>query len=419
MNNPTDVYTLRQAETLLKKSQHPNTAPTSEEQPLTFANLPEAHQNDDLFSYKIFHNCASGYQTGAEYLSFGDHAACRQRWLAYYPPDTQQLPQQKNLKRLLAQSETLAKEAAALKAPRLAISTLCILVGLFLLLSNNPTIAIIPFLIMMGVWVYSAPSLLKHQQRVDDNTRLMKAQLALLKRLKNEAEHLPVAATESEMQDAFSQTLHDFLVPSVQHYAPAISEERLIQNLHEKRAHIFMLASSAMLQATSLCQTGETTQAPHPSLEKRLQELRSSLCALPKRDGQHTRLLYLYTLICMENGVLLCTAFYDRVSDTLHGKQRFYYHYEDLKRIQNTNTRLTDEDTCFKDYLSESLCERYRQQALKVIALHTGDGEKHCCVLPRQPVATKLFATTGHHARLTRYIQRDVDKMAAGLSSRI
>lgn len=418
MNNPTDVYTLRQAETLLKKSQHTNTAPTSEGHTLTFANLPEEHTSDDLFSYEIFHNAASGYQTGAEYLTLGDKADCCQRWLAYYPPDTQQLPQQKNLQRLLAQSETLTHEAAALKSPRLAITTLCMVIGLFLLFSNNPTVAIIPFLIMMGMWVYSAPGLLAHQQKVNDNTRLMKSQLALLKRLKTEAEHLPVAATESEMQDAFSQTLHDFLISSVQHYVPAISEERLIQNLHEKRTKIFMLASSAMLQATSLCQTGET-KAPHPSLENRLQALRSSLCALPKRDGQHTRLLYLYTLICMENSVLLCTAFYDRVSNTLHGKQRFYYHYEDLKRIQNTNTRLTDEDTCFKDYLSEPLCERYRQQALKVIALHTGDGEKHCCVLPRQPVATKLFATTGHHARLTRYIMRDVDKMTAGLSSRI
>ncbi len=413
MNNYTDYYSTMLARKLFQQGQEKQAAENNLRVPVTIEDIiPEEETQADPSQYKVFHNPGCGYENGLEPLQHP--ADFLRRWRAFYRLDPEQLPQHRNIQTLLARKDELYRVQAGLHAPRLATLTISLAVATLLSWQENYALLAVLALFPLVVWHKTNAQIEAHQRHILRNQAWIDQQKSLIQTMEKDIRAQQPTADVLELQTHYTLTLENFLSESIYEFFPSIEQAELAAKIHNGEAHLFVLESRGILQIPNVCQHSADNFA---TLEALIHHTGKSLCALqpfPELEGM-TRLHYVYGVLCFEQGVLLCTGFYDWVGNQLHGTQREFHAYRNITHIHHTETRFPEGNVLHQE-IPDEVYRQHFSQPVQVVSLGIKNGDQHCCTLPKLQVARKTYLTKMPNTFFTRHLKRDIRELVSTLT---
>lgn len=410
MNNSIDYHSTLLARKLYRESQSQAAAKQDLSTPLTLEDIiPAADTQADLLDYAVFSNPACGCLNGKEALNGNEQF--QNYWFSFYPPQANLLPQHQNLNQLEERRAELNRSRATQYAPRLFMIT--VLSGMFIfgVLSQNWLLPVLTLMLVLVVWIKTHASIQESNEHLARNRAWIQQQQSLLLNLDNQCQQLTKHLDAKPLQQNYTRQLETWLHDCLSEFFPSLEQAELKNQLQTGDINFFLLESRAILQLLP--------HEPSPNKET-LQALLSakgkSLFALQpftELEGL-SRLHYLHALLCFEQGVVVCTAFYDWISNDLYSVQQDFHPYRDIMDIHHADLR-PNEQNPVKDYLADDIFQRQIKEPLQVVALGLRNGREYSCTLSKIPLHRRTYL---HLPNLffTHYLKRDIRQLMATLT---
>lgn len=409
MHNSIDYHSSLLARKLYRESQL-QAAKQEPSAPLTLEDIiPESDTQADLLTYEVFSNSGCGCLNGKEALLNKQQA--QDYWFNLYPPQAKLLPQPENLRKLVARRTELKHNRANQYAPRLCMLT--IWVGMLVLgaLTNNWLLPLLSLILVLLIWIKTQPSIQENNKHLIRNQAWIQQQQNLLMQLENQCQQLTKHLDANPLQQNYTRQLEAWLQDSVNDFFPSLSLAELKNLLQHGDINFFLLESRAILQALPPEPTA-SKEALYALLNSKGKGL-FALLPFNQLEGL-SRLQYLYALLCFEQGILVCTAFYDWVTNDLYNVQQDFHPYREIIDVQHADLR-PKADNLMKDYLSDELFQQQIKEPLQVIALGVRNGHAYPCVLSKIPLHRRTYLQLPY-LFFTHYLKRDFRPLIATLT---
>lgn len=409
MNNSIDYHSTLLARKLYRESQS-QAANQGHSIPLTLEDIiPATDTQADLLDYTIFSNPACGCLNGKEALQ--GNQQFQDYWFNFYPPQANLLPQHENLTKLITRRNELNRSRATLYAPRLFMLT--VLSGMFMLglLSGNWLLPLLALILVLIVWMKTHHSIQENNEHLARNHSWIQQQQTLLNDLDTQCQQLTKHLDAKPLQQNYTRQLEAWLHDSVSEFFPSLNKAELKHQLQTGDINFFLLESRAILQLLST-----ETSPSKDTLYALLSSKGKSLFALqpfPHLEGL-SRLHYLYALLCFEQGVVVCTAYYDWISNDLYSVQQDFLPYREIMDIQHADLR-PNEQNPVSAYLSDEIFQRQIREPLQVVGLGLRNGHKYSCTLSKIPLHRRTYLQIPN-LFFTHYLKRDIRQLLATLT---
>lgn len=409
MHNSIDYHSSLLARKLYRESQsqatqaEPNT-------PITLEDIiPATDTQADLLAYAVFSNPGCGCINGQEVLQ--SKPTAQDAWFSFYPPQAQLLPQHANLRQLIARRSELNRSRATDYAPRLFI--LSTLIGMFALgaLTNNWLLPLLSLILVLFVWIKTQPSIQENNQHLARNQALIQQQQSLLAQLTQQCQQLTVSLDAKPLQQNYTRQLEIWLQDNVNEFFPSLTQAELKTQLETGDFNFFLLESRAILQLLPH-ETNPSQEALHALLSAKGKGL-LALQPFTQLEGL-SRLHYLYALLCFEQGIVVCIAFYDWVTNDVYSVQEDYHPYRAIMDIQHTNLRPSNHNP-IPDYLSAELFQQQIKEPLQMVDLGLNPQHKYPCVLSKIPLHRRTYLQLPQ-LFFTHYLNNDICQLFATLT---
>lgn len=409
MNNSIDYYSTLLARKLYRESQS-QAAQQERNTPLTLEDIiPSTDTQADLLDYAVFSNPACGCVDGQEALQ--GKGQFQENWFNFYPPQSNLLPQHENLNQLMARRHELNRSRATQYAPRLFMLT--VLSGMFMLglLSQNWLLPLLTLVLVLVVWLKTYRGIQENNQHLARNHAWIQQQQTLLKHLEKQCQQLTQHLDAKPLQQNYTRQLEAWLHASISEFFPSLDQTELKNQLQTGDINLFLLESRAILQLLP-----NEASPSKDSLNALLSAKGKSLFALqpfPPLEGL-SRLHYLYALLCFEQGVLVCTAYYDWVSNDLYSLQQDFHPYREIMTIQHADLR-PNEHNPVKNYLSDEIFQQQIREPLQVVGLGLRNGREYTCTLSKIPLHRRTYLQLPN-LFFTHHLKRDIRQLIATLT---
>lgn len=409
MNNFVDYHSSLLARKLYRESQS-QAAKQALRTPLSVEDIiPAADTQADLLEYAVFSNPACGCLDGKEALQ--GQQSFQECWFNFYPPQADLLPQHENLAKLQSRRQELNRSRATQYAPRLFMLTVFSGMLVLGLLSQNWLLPLLTLALVLVVWLKTHQAIQENSEHLARNLLWIQQQQQLLQQLATQCQLLTKLTDVKILQQNYTRQLEAWLQDSVNEFFPSLQPEELKSQLQTGELNFFLLESRAILQLLP----------PEPSPNKEtLQALLAlkgkglfALQPYPHLEGL-SRLQYLYALLCFEQGVLICTAFYDWVSNDLYSVQQDFHPYREIMDVQHSDLR-PNEHNPVQDYLSDEIFQRQIREPLQVVGLGLRNGRHYTCTVSKLPLHRRTYLQVPH-LFFTHYLKRDVRQLIATLT---
>ncbi|HPY42045.1 MAG TPA: hypothetical protein PLM98_16090, partial [Thiolinea sp.] len=339
MNNSVDYHSTLLARKLYRESQS-QAAKQEPSMPLTLEDIiPAADTQADLLDYEVFSNPACGYLNAKESLQGNEQF--KNYWFNFYPPQAQLLPQHHNLTQLAARRSELKRSRASYYAPRLFMITVLSAMFILGLLSNNWLLPILSLVLVLVVWIKTHANIQENSEHLARNQAWIDQQQTLATHLEAQAQQLTKHLDAKPLQENYTRQLEAWMHDSISEFFPSLDQVELKNQLQSGDINFFLLESRAILQLLP-----HEANASKDTLYALLNSKGKSLFALqpfPHLEGL-SRLHYLYALLCFEQGVVICTAFYDWISNELYSVQQDFHPYREIMDIQHADLRPNEQN---------------------------------------------------------------------------
>lgn len=413
MQNFADYYSTMLARKLFKESREQAVTVKKQPSPEEY-HIPVQHQQEDLLDYEIFFNPGSGHHSAQEVK--GRDKAFVRRWLSFYTPDAGALPHHDHLKQLERHKSLLTREHAQLVAPRLVALLVCAILAVLLSVRDSSLLLLIPLALFVFVWFKTSAEVNRSSQQLKKNRSLRVQQNYLLAELTEKAQQRYPVESLDHFQENYTVCLERFLRSSIHDLRPELKEHAIKDQLLSGEMQVFMLESRGILQVPDVCQqSGERLVA----LEALVRQSGSGWCALhpsPELEGM-TRLHYVFCAIAMEQGVILCNAYYDWVGDEIHAAQSEYYGWQHIAGVRSHEVHFPA-DNALKDDLSNAVYELHFGEPVQVFSVRIRNGEQQYCALPLHRSLRQTVQPNLPGMLLVRHLKRDLPRLNSMLSAR-
>lgn len=409
MNNSIDYHSSLLARKLYRESQS-QAAQQESTMPLTLEDIiPAADTQADLLDYAVFSNPACGCLDGKESLQ--GNAQFKNYWFSFYPPQANLLPQYQNLTRLEARRAELNRSRATQYAPRLFMLTVFSGMFIFGVLSQNWLLPMLSLMLVLVVWIKTHASIQENNEHLARNQAWIQQQQTLLAQLDTQCQELTKHLDAKPLQQNYTRQLETWLHDSITEFFPSLDQAEMKTQLQTGDISFFLLESRAILQLlpNEASPNKDTLQALLSSKGKSL----FALQPFTELEGL-SRLHYLYALLCFEQGVVVCTAFYDWASNDLYSVQQDFHPYREIMDIQHADLR-PNENNPVQDYLSDEIFQRQIKEPLQVVALGLRNGREYSCTLSKIPLHRRTYLQIPN-LFFTHYLKRDIRQLLATLT---
>ncbi len=409
MNNFVDYHSILLARKLYRESQS-QAAKQALNTPLSIEDIiPSTDTQADLLEYAVFSNPACGCLDGKEALQGSQ--LFQECWFNFYPPQVNLLPQHENLTKLFNRRQALKCNRATQYAPRLFMLT--VLSGMFVLglLSQNWLLPLLTLALVVVVWLKTHRGIQENSAHLARNLSWIQQQQQLLQQLATQCQQLTKPTDAKVLQQNYTRQLEAWLQDSVNEFFPSLQPDELKNQLQTGELSFFLLESRAILQLLP--------QEPSPNkdtLEALLAVKGKGLFALqpyPQLEGL-SRLHYLYALLCFEQGLVICSAFYDWVSNELYSVQQDFHPYREIMEVHHGDLR-PQEHNPVQGYISDEIFQRQIREPLQVVALGLRNGRHYACTLSKIPLHRRTYLQLPH-LFFTHYLKRDIRQLIATLT---
>ncbi|MEZ5537581.1 MAG: hypothetical protein R3F02_18410 [Thiolinea sp.] len=417
MQNFADYYSTMLARQLLKESREQRTdaGNTSDAGQDDADQIAAEHMHEDLLEYAVFYNPGCGHQSGHE--TKGQSKAFLKRWLSFYQADNTALPQHRNLQRLEQRKRVLNKEHAKTTAPLLATLLICLIIASLLMFGNSLFLLLIPVVLFFLVWLRVYKEVRQSSQRLKNNKKLRQQQAELLEHLSGQVSHINALENVLRLQENYTRTLEGFLRRSLSDFIPALDDWSVRDQLHTGQMQVFVLESPGILQIPDLCRQSPERLTDLGSLVRPGAEIWCAEQPYAELEGL-TRIHYVCAAMLLEQGIILCHAYYDWVSDRIHAAGSDYVSWQNLLLPRLFETRFPAENVLSGD-LSDELYRTHFGEPVKVFSVAVRNGEQHGCTLPLHQPLRQTLSTNMPGTLLVRHLKRDVVRLHSVLSMRI
>jgi hypothetical protein len=412
MHNSIDYHSSLLARKLYRESQ----AQAAQQEPSTPVTLediiPATDTQADLLAYEVFSNSGCGCVNGKELLH-SKHAA-QDYWFSFYPPQAHLLPQHENLNKLRARGHELHRSRATAYAPRLFMLTVLILMFALGLLTHNALLPLLSLILVLFIWIKTQASIQENHQHLVRNQTWLQQQQNLVTALAQQCQALTQLTQTLEakpLQQNYTYQLETWLQDSINEFFPSLTRAELKTQLETGEFNFFLLESRAILQLLA-----HKTNPSQEALQALLRAKGKGLFALQpftQLEGL-SRLHYLYALLCFEQGIVVCTAFYDWVTNDLYSVQEDYHPYRAIMDIQHASLRPSNHNP-IPDYLSNELFQQQIKEPLQMVALGLHHQREYPCVLSKIPLHRRTYLQLPQ-LFFTHYLKRDICQMLATLT---
>lgn len=409
MNNSIDYHSTLLARKLYRESQS-QAAKQVLSTPLNLEDIiPATDTQADLLDYPVFSNPACGCLDGKEALQ--GNQQFQDYWFNFYPPQANLLPQHANLDQLHLRRQELHRSRATQYAPRLFMLT--VLSGMFVLglLSQNWLLPLLTLVLVLVVWLKTHRGIQDNSEHLARNHSWIQQQAQLLKQLEHQCQLLTKPADAKVLQQNYTRQLEAWLHDSVNEFFPSLQQNELKTQLQTGDINFFLLESRAILQLlpNEASPNKETLQALLSVKGKSL----FALQPYPHLEGL-SRLHYLYALLCFEQGVVICTAFYDWISNDLYSVQQDFHPYREIMEVHHGDLR-PNEHNPVQGYISDEIFQRQIREPLQVVALGLRNGRHYACTLSKIPLHRRTYLQLPN-LFFTHYLKRDIRQLIATLT---
>lgn len=409
MNNSIDYHSTLLARKLYRESQS-QAAKQVLSTPLNLEDIiPATDTQADLLDYPVFSNPACGCLDGQEALQ--GNQQFQDYWFNFYPPQANLLPQHANLDQLHLRRQELHRSRATQYAPRLFMLT--VLSGMFVLglLSQNWLLPLLTLVLVLVVWLKTHRGIQDNSEHLARNHSWIQQQAQLLKQLEHQCQLLTKPADAKILQQNYTRQLEAWLHDSVNEFFPSLQQNELKTQLQTGDINFFLLESRAILQLlpNEASPNKETLQALLSVKGKSL----FALQPYPHLEGL-SRLHYLYALLCFEQGVVICTAFYDWISNDLYSVQQDFHPYREIMEVHHGDLR-PNEHNPVQGYISDEIFQRQIREPLQVVALGLRNGRHYACTLSKIPLHRRTYLQLPN-LFFTHYLKRDIRQLIATLT---
>lgn len=409
MNNSIDYHSTLLARKLYRESQS-QAAKQELSTPLTLEDIiPAIDTQADLLAYEIFSNPACGCLNGTEVLQ--GNPQFQDYWFNFYPPQANLLPQHENLAKLTARRTELNRIRATQYAPRLFMLT--VLSGMFALgvLSNNALLPLLTLVLVLVVWIKTHRGIQANNEHLARNQAWIQQQQTLLTHLETQGQHLTKHLDAKPLQQNYTRQLEAWLHDSISEFFPSLEQAELKNQLQNGDINFFLLESRAILQLLP-----NETSPSKDTLQALLNSKGKGLFALQPFTHLEglSRLHYLYAILCFEQGVVVCTAFYDWVSNDLYSVQQDFHPYREIMGIQHADLR-PNEQNPVRAYVNDEIFQRQIKEPLQVVALGLRNGREYSCTLSKIPLHRRTYLQLPN-LFFTHYLKRDIRQLIATLT---
>lgn len=408
MNNSIDYHSTLLARKLYRESQ--SQAGQQQTMPLDLEDIIlEADTQADLLEYAVFSNPACGCLDGKEALKGNEQY--QYAWFSFYPPQANLLPQHENLAKLAARRTELNRSRATYYAPRLFMLT--VLTGMFVLFffTHNWLLPILTLVLVLVVWIKTHTNIQESNEHLARNQAWIQQQQTLLTELQLQCQQRTQHLNANPLQHRYTQQLEAWLHDSISEFFPSLDQTELKNQLKAGDIDFFLLESRAILQLlpTEPSLSKDTLQALLAAKGKGL----FALQPFTELEGL-SRLQYLYAVLCFEQGVMVCTAFYDWASNDLYSVQQDFHPYREIMNVQHADLRPNGHNPV-QDYLTDEIYQQQIKEPLQLVGVGLRNGREYTCTLSKIPMHRRTYLQLPN-LFFTHYLKRDIRQLMATLT---
>lgn len=367
----------------------------------------------ELLTYPLFTNPACGNQTGEEFFNPNAQEEHCRRWLHFFTPDANQLPQEAQWQAMEQQLALLKHRYRSATSPRLAAFTAAMLTLILLLMRGHFLLATAPIAAVIGYWM-------RTEQQAKQARQDLLAHLAEMDKLHTQKENLlhqfaslPPPAEQTDFHQRYQQAKTRLLQNTLLHLLRPHQLGDLNKVLKQQQWVGFINESWGYLQIPLKAQRNSKIA------RLLLDEQQPTLMALQTEHHERSsetlfRVQYVHLWLLTPSGLLLGYAYYDRVTDQFLYEQHEFHPYSQLTHIRTTEQPLP-EHSVLKERLPETLYRRYFRQPLSVLSIGTNAGKLYECALTS--AAEDLAATQRWNA--AHGLDSDVSHLSRQLHQRV
>lgn len=408
MQNFADYYSAMLANQLFKESRkHETAAENARDSEHGEYHIPVQHMQEDLPGYDIFFNPGCGHQNAKEIK--GRNKTFIRRWLTFYKPDADALPQHDNLQQLEKHRTRNNREHAQLTAPLLVALLVCVVLAAVLSVRDSVSLLLIPLGIFGAVWFKTRTEVGFSRGKRTRNREMRRQQRGLLSHLTEQAgREYPQEPVEA-LQESYTFTLEAFLRRSIYDALPGLNDAMIKDQLHSGGMQVFMLESRGVLQIPDVCQQSAERLI---ALESLVRQTVKGWCALqPYAELKGlTRLHYVFCAIVMEQGVILCNGYYDWIGDEMHVARSEYYDWQHISGVRLQEVNFPAENKLSED-LPDDVYQLHFGSPAQVLSIQIRNGDQQYCVLPLHQPLRQTLQTNLPNTVLVRHLKRDLLKL--------
>nr|CAA6828531.1 MAG: Unknown protein [uncultured Thiotrichaceae bacterium] len=408
MQNFADYYSTMLAKQLFNESRkRDETIKDTHDPDHSEYHIPVQHEQEDLLDYGVFFNPGCGHQNAQEIK--GRNKDFIRRWLTFYKADADALPHHHNLQQLDARRILNNREHAQLTAPLLVTLLVCVIMAAILSVGKSTALLLVPIGIYIVVWLKIKPEVNVSRERRKSNRTLRQQQTTLLADLTEQAGFNSPVERFEVFQQNYTLTMEDFLRSSLYDALPGVNESMIRDQLHSGDMQVFMLESRGVLQVPDVCQQSAERLV---SLESLVRQTGNGWCALqPHAELKGlTRLHYVFCVIFVQDGVVLCNAYYDWVGDEMHVARSEYYDWQHITGVRLHEVHFPAENSLSED-LSDDVYQLHFGQPAQVLSVQIQNGDQQYCVLPLNQPLRQTLHTNLPNTLLVRHLKRDLKKL--------
>lgn len=414
MQNFVDYYSNFFARRLFRQEREQAAKEPVTPEPTGKAPVSQQDRSTNLLDYAIFFNEGCGHQSATETQEQDQDYL--QRWLTFYKPDTNALPQHKNIRRLTALQDELYQHHASLNSPLLAGAILCLLIAAFLSMKNL-WLLIVPIALFGLIWIRTYPALHASRQEMQQNQQLLAEQQSLLIKLDKQARQLDKSEPLHTLRANYTRCLEQFLRASIQEFLPDLTPLAISEKINAGEMQLYALESRGILQIPNIFQQHEEKVL---ALDTLIHKTGQSWCAVQPYEELRglTRLHYFYGIIRLEQGAIICSAFYDWVGNQLYDEQHDYCSYQNMSHIRHFETAFPTENKLV-DELPDDVYQLHFGEAVDVVSLSVRNGANYYCALPVHQPTRKTTLSNLPDTLLCRHLRHDRNSMISDLNRHI
>ena len=334
---------------------------------------------DEVLHYPIFTNHACHEHTAKALLGKNLSEDYCRRWLYFHTPDVAKLPHVNYAEQLFTQHTTLRQQLRAIHAPRLALFSLVFLLVIILTARGHFLTTLLPITLLTIFWQYSETAVRRKETEITVHIQHLLKLRSQYWELQDQLDYLPPVIAYPHFAKHYQQAIQNLLCQTLNSLLRPHELANINDALHKRQWRVFGLESWGLLQLP----LGNT-----PAIQQwLLTDENRVLAALQPATQQHAtlyRLTYWHLWVLTDQGILMGSAFYERVADQCLQVQQEFIPYTQIAAFEMAQA-LLPEVSELKTLLPEAVYQTYFQQPVPILTLQTKRGTRwQCAALPQR-----------------------------------